>query len=156
MHRFVLNLLIPLSFLNALPTIFKKAYPKECILFHWNIYEIYSNCCIWYLTYLLFCLCLLFLDNVLLFMLCVPVFGTMIGVLIPFIFHGDLECRHPIFFTLLVIASKFLKSYVNLYFTKYQSHEWNKTFDPHYVILEIWKVFTIPSSSSIHCWPLLI
>ena len=152
--HFVLNLPIPLSFLKGLSTIFLKAYPKECMLFHWNIYEIYSNCCSWYLTYLLFCLFLLFLDNILLFILCVPVFGTMIGVLIPFIFHSDLECRHTIF--LLVIAAKFFKSYVNLYFTKYQSHEWNKTLDSHYVILGIWKVFTIPSPSSIHWWPLLL
>lgn len=39
---------------------FLKAYPKECMLFHWNIYKIYSNFCIRYLTYLLVCLFLLF------------------------------------------------------------------------------------------------
>lgn len=39
----------------------------------------------------------LFGGNVSLFILGVPVFGSMIGVLIAFIFYSDLEHRYPIF-----------------------------------------------------------
>lgn len=121
------------------------------MLFHWESYRIYFNCYIWYLTLpLVFCLFLLFWGNVLLFTFCVPVFCSMIGVLIAFIFHSNLEHRYPIFFILLVIADKFFKLYMNSYLKKYQIHEWNKNFYFHYGILRIWCIYIIPIPSPIH------
>lgn len=140
-------------FLKITPFL-KKLILRNICFFTETFWEIYSNCCIRYLTYLLFCLCLLFLDNVLLFILCVPVFGTMIGVLIPFIFHGDLECRHPIFLLFLWLLLSFLKSYVNLYFKNIKVMNETKPLTL-IVILDIWKVFYLVTSS-IHCKPLLI
>lgn len=143
MYHFVLIcLFFSLSFL--------KLVFKNVCFFHWKIYRIYFNCYVWYLTLpLVFCLFLLF-GAMSCCLLCVCLYFALIGVLIAFIFHSNLEHRSPIFFILLVIADKFFKSHVNSYLKKYQIHEWNKNVYFHYGILRIWCVYIIPIPSSVH------
>lgn len=120
------------------------------MLFHWKAYKACFNCYIWYLTLpLVFCLFLLFPSNVLLFILCVTVFWSMIGVLIAFIFHSDLEHSHLIFLILLVIASKFFKSYVNYISqnTKFKQNLWFSLCDIRNLVC-LYSPYPLPPSLS--------
>lgn len=97
--------------------------------------------CFWVMSCCLFCGCLCFSLWLVFWLLLSPVVIWNIDIF---------------FFIFLVVAAKFFKSYVNLYFIKYQIHEWNKTFDFQYVRLGIWYVFTPLSFPAFDFWSSLI